>query len=173
MTDLPRGRRSVFSEMIVHREGVPDIENPYWDLEEPQPHPDPSRGCIRRGLCCRSNPGWFAPGEVELAAAHLGLSPDELVRSKLVIDWHEVDGQLVHVFAPAKVARDGEPVLPAGARVDALYQAMRGPCIYFDGEGCSIYAARPYECRGYDCTNPPEDNPSHLDIARMWLDGAA
>ena len=33
-------------------------DNPYWLAEEPDEHPDPSLGCVRRGLCCKSSPGW-------------------------------------------------------------------------------------------------------------------
>ena len=157
---------------MLRREGMPDVENPYWELEEPPPHPDPSLGCVRRGLCCRSNPGWFAPGEVEAAAALLGLEPDAFVREHLVIDWLELDGEVVHVFAPAKVGRDGAPLVPPGTRVDVLYQAFRGTCTFYDGAGCRIYGARPLECRDYDCTRAPEDNPSHAEIARRWR-GAA
>jgi len=61
-------------------------ENPYWTWDEQEAHPDPSKGCIRRGLCCKSNPGWFAPGEVEQAAALKGMQPDEFVRNYLVSD---------------------------------------------------------------------------------------
>ncbi|MGM0574393.1 MAG: YkgJ family cysteine cluster protein [Myxococcota bacterium] len=148
------------------------MENPYWDLEEPQPHPDPSLGCIRRGLCCRSSPGWFAPGGVERAAELRDMTPDDFVRTYLVVDWIEVDGERVHVFAPAKVGRDGEPLVEPATRVDVLYQAFRGTCIFYGDGGCGIYEARPLECRRYDCTNAPEDNPTHASIARMWRDAA-
>jgi len=152
----------------------PDEENPYWtDWEELPPHPDPERGCIRRGLCCKSSPGWFAPGEVEAAAALLGLSPDELVRRHLIIDDVEVDGERVFVFAPVKLARDGRPALPPGSRADALYRALRGPCVFYDGAGCGIYGARPLECQRYVCTNKPADNIDHETIARLWKDAAA
>src|SRR5690349_2168191 len=66
-------------------------ENPYWTWDEQEAHPDPSKGCIRRGLCCKSNPGWFAPGEVEAAAALKGMEPDAFVRKYLVIDQIDID----------------------------------------------------------------------------------
>src|SRR5262245_18629373 len=93
------------------RDGEP--ENPYWQAEEPEPHPNPELGCIRRGLCCKSTPGWFAPGEAERAAALLGLEPDAFVRRYLVVVSVEVptpEGpREVQAFAPVKLARDGEP----------------------------------------------------------------
>ena len=178
-----RTRRSVFSEQIVSRESLGlsaadadpsagPADNPYWLQEEAAPHPDPSQGCIRRGLCCRSSPGWFAPGEPEAAAALLGLEPDAFVRRHLIVDWHEVDGERVHGFAPVKLDRFGVPALPPGAVADRLYQTLRGVCVFFDGAGCGIYAARPLECRQYDCTHAPEDNPRREDTATLWWDAA-
>jgi Fe-S-cluster containining protein len=147
--------------------------NPYWLAEEPSPHPHPELGCIRRGICCRSNPGWFAPGEVEKAAALQGMEPDAFVRKYLIIDALDLDGQKVHVFAPVKLDRFGKPALPTGRPVDALYRALRGVCVFFDGQGCKIYGARPYECGKYVCTNAPEDNASHEEIAALWAEGTA
>jgi Fe-S-cluster containining protein len=143
-------------------------ENPYWQQEEPAPHPNPELGCIRRGLCCKSSPGWFAPGEVEAAAALLELAPDEFARRYLIIDSVELDGERVEVFAPVKLDRLGEPALPPLSRADRLYRFLRGQCVFYGADGCGIYAARPLECRQYVCTNAPEDNPSHVAIARLW-----
>lgn len=145
-----------------------DAENPYWTWDEVEPHPDPSLGCIQRNLCCKSSPGWFGPGEIEGTAELLKITPDELVRTYLVIDSADVDGEQVFAFAPAKLALDGKPAIPPASRVDALYRSLRGQCIFFDGAGCGIYSARPVECREYICTNAPADNPTHEDIARRW-----
>lgn len=146
-------------------------DNPYWSAEDEAPHPDPERGCIRRGICCRSNPGHFAPGEVEKAAALLAMSPDAFVRRFLVIDTVAVDGAAVPVFAPVKLDRFGKPALPTGRPVDALYRVLKGVCVFFKNDGCAIYAARPLECAKYVCTNAPADNASQEDIARLWRDG--
>ena len=163
-------RLAALGEWIVRRDDASDEENPYWDLEEPEPHPDPSLGCVRRGVCCKSSPGWFAPGEVEQAAALMGMEPDALVRSHLIVDGMEVGGRFVHVFAPVKLGRDEVPAFEPGRPVDRLYRVLRGTCTFYRGEqGCGIYEARPYECRHYDCTNPPSANPEHLEIAQMWL----
>lgn len=170
-----RKRFRILSEETVRRTDLQpelgeDIENPYWLDEEAPPHPDPSKGCIQRGLCCKSSPGWFGPGEVEAAAELMGLPPDEFVRRYIVVDDIEVDGQRVSVFAPAKMGRDGQPLIPPATRVDALYRAFRGTCIFYDGKGCGIYEARPIECRHYICTNEPADNLDHEAIGRLWLD---
>jgi len=169
--DKPRFQ--ILSEEVVHREGMPDVVNPYWLAEEPEPHPDPSKGCIRRGICCRSSPGWFGPGEVEKAAELKDMKPDAFVRKYLVIDQYELDGEPVHVFAPVKLDRRNRPAIPPASMVDDLYRTLRGTCIFFKSNGCSIYAARPAECAAYVCTNEPEDNLSHETIARMWKDGSS
>lgn len=138
---------------------------------EVPPHPDPSKGCIRRGLCCRTNPGWFGPGEVEQAAAFLGMDVDDFVRTYVIIDRVEVDGARVEVFVPVKRGRGGVPVAQPGTRVDALYSMFPSPCIFFVDNGCRIYGARPSECRAYLCTRPASENLSHEAIGRMWRDG--
>lgn len=135
-------------------------------------HPDPSLGCIRRGLCCRQNPGWFGPGEMEKAAAQRGMDPDEFVRTFCIVDSVEVEGQTVHVFAPLKLGRDGQPLREPASLADRVYKMFPGPCIFFENEGCGIYGARPVECRQYICTNKPSQNPTKEGIGRLWLQAA-
>ncbi|MDX9724410.1 MAG: hypothetical protein RBU37_26930 [Myxococcota bacterium] len=165
---MPRKLR-ILEETQRRASNASDEENPYWLYDEAQPHPDPSLGCIRRGYCCRSSPGWFGPGQVEQAAALLDLQPGDFVRKYLIIDGIEVDGRWVEVFAPVKLGRDGEPLLPPATRADRLYRMLRSPCVFFDGEGCQIYTHRPIECAAYCCTHEPEQNLSHEAIARLWL----
>jgi Fe-S-cluster containining protein len=141
-------------------------------------HPDPEKGCIRRGLCCRQNPGWFGPGEMERAAELKGMDPDTFVRTYCIIDSTQVDGQTVHVFAPIKLGRDGEPLRTPGTLADRVYTMFPSPCVFFqigdDGVGgCGIYGARPVECRKYICTNKPADNPTKEQVARLWLKGSS
>ena len=143
--------------------------NPYWLAEEPEAHPDPKLGCIRRGKCCLSSPGWFGPGEVEKAAEAKGMATDDFVRKFLIIDAMEIEGERVEVFAPVKLDRFGAPAFSPATRVDELYRILRGRCVFYSQNGCEIYTARPIECRQYVCTNAPEDNPSHKEIAKLWL----
>ena len=168
------GRRGILSEETVARAGAPQGqgENPYWADEEPDEHPDPSLGCIRRGLCCKRHPGWFAPGEAEQAAALLGMEPDAFVRRYLVVTSIEVEGEEVHCFAPVKLGVDGEPQLEPGTKADRLYYVLRGPCVFYGPEGCGIYAARPLECQRYVCTQEPEENLSKQELGRLWRDAA-
>lgn len=143
-------------------------ENPYWLAEEPEDHPDPALGCVRRGLCCKSSPGWWGPGELERSAEVLGLAPDDFVKRFAVIDGIDLDGVRVEVFAPVKLDQFGKPAWRPGSRVDALYRSLRGACVFYDGQGCRIYAARPIECARYLCSQPAELNLSHPEVAAMW-----
>ncbi len=147
-------------------------DDPRWTHVDPD-HPAPWLGCIRRGLCCRSNPGWFSPGEAERAAALLGLELAELVNGYLVVDHADTTVGRIEVYAPAKLGPDGRPVEPPGQRTSELYRLSSGVCVFYDGSGCTIYEARPSECRGYVCTNLPEDNQARLDIALLWLEASA
>jgi len=181
MTTLPRGRRDVPPEWVrsdaapntAELAGEPDRdpEDPRWAHVDPD-HPAPWLGCIRRNLCCRSNPGWFAPGEAEQAAEVLGLDMASFVNRFLVVDHVDLSVGRVEAFAPVKLGRDGLPAEPTGSRTSDLYRYASGSCVFFDGAGCAIYSARPWECRGYACTRLPEENPSRLQLAQLWLEAA-
>ncbi len=164
----PRGPLLIDEEVRIIGEADPNAPtNPYWD-DQHEPHPNPELGCIRRGLCCKSNPGWFAPGEVEQAAQSLNMDPDEFVRTHLVVDWLEdPEGNKTYVFAPAKLGRDNKPLEPTGANVSRLYGLLKGPCIFYTHaqRACLIYKARPSECRQYICTENAFHRPA---IAALW-----
>ena len=169
-----KAQKGLISEITVHKENAEPSdeteENPCWTADE-ETHPDPERGCIRRGACCRAHPGWFAPGEPERAADHLGMTPDAFVRRYLVIDSVDIDGTRVEAFAPVKLGRDGKPLWDTGTRVDRLYRILKSPCVFYGNEsGCAIYPARPIECRHYDCTKP-ENNLTRRHIGQLWRDG--
>jgi len=144
------------------------IDPERWAHVDPD-HPRPWDGCIRRGLCCRHNPGWFAPGEAEGAARLLGLEMAEFVNRYLILDGLTTSVGRIEAFVPVKLGRDGEPVEPAGGRASSAYCLWQGPCVFYQDAGCRIYAQRPLECRLYDCTHLPEDNPTKLELALLWL----
>lgn len=139
-----------------------------WAHVDPA-HPRPWEGCIRRGVCCQTSPGWFAPGEAERVAARLGIDMGALVNRYLVLDRIETTVGRIEAFVPVKLGRDGRPAEPTGGRTSDSYYLGKGPCIFYDGAGCSIHGVHPLECRLYDCTVPPEDNPRKLDLALLWL----
>ena len=130
--------------------------------------------CIGRGRCCENNPGWFAPGEMEAAAAHLGLSPEEFFARYVVIVNVRLDDEpgapLVEAYAPAKADASGAPLDGAGKRASRAYRFMRGPCIFYRDRRCAIHPARPLECRNYWCEQPDAMNTSKQQLARLWYD---
>ncbi len=168
---MPKDKRMrILSEVDgprpIHADDVQ--ENPYWQEDEaPQALP-PGTPCQRRGHCCRASPGWFMPGQVEAAAAFLGLDPVAFIRRYLIVDAYDLDGRQVEVFAPVKLGRDGAPLVTPGTRVDRLYRIFRSPCVFFRDNGCQIYPVRPAECAAYLCSLPQEEHLSHREIAQAW-----
>lgn len=92
---------------------------------------------------CQGVPGWFAPGQAELVAEHLGITLGELFRDKLVVEYWVggMDGSEgdIHFLAPANHASiPGEK---------APYSKPRARCMFLDNDGlCSIHPVKPREC---------------------------
>ena len=81
-----------------------------------------SFSCTRCGDCCTGAPGygWVEPAEIEALAKHLGLSVDSF----------------------------GERYLRKVGRRYSLIEKPGGDCVFFD-KGCSVYPARPTQCRTF------------------------
>jgi Fe-S-cluster containining protein len=128
--------------------------------------------CRGRGRCCENNPGWFAPGEMEAAAAHLGMTPEAFFKQYVVlmnVRLPDEPGQpLVEAYVPTKVDEHGQPVEGAGRRVTRVYQYLRGPCVFYKEQRCAIHPVRPLECRRYFCEQADELNISHEQIGKLW-----
>jgi Fe-S-cluster containining protein len=130
--------------------------------------------CCGRGRCCENNPGWFAPGEVEKAAEHMGLAVADFVNQYLVINsiqLADVPGTpTVEVFVPTKVDGKGRPLEGAGRRSSRVYQFMKGPCVFYRDRRCGIHPVRPAECRAYFCEQDEKLNLSHEAIGKLWYE---
>lgn len=114
--------------------------------------------------CCESRPGWFAPGEAEKAAEHLGLSLPEFFAKHLGVDWieacEETEGE-VFILAPAL---EGEP---AGEEYPGR---PTGRCSLLTAEGtCMIHPAKPRECAHahHDHTRQ-QARDLHMETGLMW-----
>ncbi|MCH2582026.1 MAG: YkgJ family cysteine cluster protein [Planctomycetes bacterium] len=94
-----------------------------------------SFSCTRCGDCCTGVPGyvWVEPTEIEALAKHLGLSVDSF----------------------------GERYLRKVGRRYSLIEKPGGDCIFFD-KGCSVYPARPTQCRTFPFWR------SNLKSERAW-----
>lgn len=116
---------------------------------------------------CHESPGWFAPGQAERVAEHLGVTLEELFRDKLVVEYwaggiddHATD---IHVLAPANYAStSGEK---------AEFSKMRARCVFLDNEGlCSIHPVKPKECA---LSHHNMDQDAYLawrkDNVRAWI----
>ncbi len=79
-------------------------------------------GCTQCGRCCTGAPGyvWVTRTEIDRLASWLEMSPDE--------------------FGGRYVRRVG--------RRYSLIEKPNGDCIFYD-RGCTVYSARPNQCRTY------------------------
>lgn len=109
-------------------------------------------GCSCRACreCCRREPGWFLPEEIEAAAAFLKLSRDEFVSSRCA--EHIEDDALA--LSPA--------VKPG-----------KTECVFLNRDGlCDIHPVKPYECRKvYGCQGPARHRRIREIIAKQWRRG--
>ncbi len=94
-----------------------------------------SFSCTRCGDCCTGVPGyvWVEPTEIGALAKHLGLSVDSF----------------------------GERYLRKVGRRYSLIEKPGGDCVFFD-KGCSVYPARPTQCRTFPFWR------SNLKSERVW-----
>jgi Fe-S-cluster containining protein len=94
-----------------------------------------SFSCTRCGDCCTGAPGyvWVEREEIEELAKFLGLSPGKF----------------------------GERYLRKVGRRYSLLEKPGGDCIFFD-KGCTVYPARPVQCRTFPFWR------SHLKSQRAW-----
>lgn len=114
--------------------------------------------CSKCKRGCKNTPGWFLPGEAEIAAEYLDLSFQEFFDKFLGVNWWVGETE-IFVLAPALV---GEPT---GSEYPG---DPRGKCIFFNDEGlCDIHPAKPYECAEGIC-NDPNVKERHYAVAIAW-----
>lgn len=98
--------------------------------------------CTQCGRCCTGGPGVVRVTDVEISAlaGHLGLPREAFV------------ARFVRPFPDEAVDEDGRPYPgsdAAGARFQSLTETGEGSCIFFAEGRCSVYAARPAQCRTF------------------------
>lgn len=103
--------------------------------------------CTRCGACCTGAPGyvWVGSEEIEALAAHRGLDPEE--------------------FGRRFIRRVG--------RRFSLIERPNGDCIFWDRRsGCTVYEARPTQCRTWPFWPENIETPDDWDQVRRGCPGA-
>ncbi len=94
---------------------------------------------------CEGQPGWFAPGEAELAASYLEVPFDEFVNDYLILDHasNPKVGMAPYVYAPRKRGVDS-----VNDKIRShINQRRPGRCVFLINNRCEIHAVKPFECR--------------------------
>ncbi len=108
---------------------------------------------------CTEKPGWFLPGEAEIAAESLRLSLQEFFAKYLAVDWWEGDPD-IFLLSPAVQGGDTGTEFPGDPR---------GTCVFFEEGRCRIHAAKPHECR-MEWHGDQGESYSHEATAMAWKD---
>lgn len=100
--------------------------------------------CSQCTKACLTKPGLFMPGEAEGLAEKMGLSFEELFKTRLVVERIPCQPWDILVLAPA--------------------QDQSGACVFFEG-GCSIHVqGKPYDC----AMATHEGGASIAEIVNAW-----
>lgn len=118
--------------------------------------------CSECKSACQSKPGWFMPGEAEKVAEHLGVSFEELFKTKLSVDWWEAGTEIdEHVFLLSPTVIGGNP----GEEFDSN---PNGQCVFYVEGACSIHEVKPFECRELMHDSWEITHERHLGVAKAW-----
>jgi len=98
---------------------------------------------------CKRDPGRLAPEDVAVMAAHLSISPAELIAGYLVLIPAFVHSQKIFLLAPAKKKARRYLAAP-GSVVPEYYARENGVCVFLSADDrCAIHEVKPFECRVY------------------------
>jgi Fe-S-cluster containining protein len=117
------------------------------DLEAPWYRDGLAFSCTRCGACCTGAPGyvWVGPEEVAQLASARGLSVDQ--------------------FRKTYVRRVGNRY--------SLIEKPNGDCIFWDKQaGCTVYAARPVQCRTWPFWAENIESPEAWEAVRRVCPGS-
>lgn len=113
---------------------------------------------------CSHRPGWFKAGEPEKVAAYLGISLEDLFKTKLAVDWW-LEGPYEN---PIFLLAPGIDKIEPGTEYPA---DPHGVCRFYDTkkERCTIHPVKPFECREYiHGDSEPVYNGRHREAALTW-----
>jgi len=123
---------------------------------------DKSCVCKKCVNACKSQPGWFMPGEPEKAAKLLKMEFKEFKDKYLIVDYWASGDYDSDVLAPRKIDVERDR-----SRASFSYAFAKSPCIFLKKDRCMIHDAKPYECRE---SFPCDENQIELreKIAEAW-----
>ncbi len=115
--------------------------------------------CYKCKSACQNKPGWFMPGKAEHVASYLGISLEDLFKSKLIVDWWE-DRPNIFLLSPG--------VINGRSGVEAQGDFC-GTCVFFKNELCEIHSVKPFECKeGIHDRDREINRRIHKQIADSW-----
>ncbi len=133
--------------------------------------------CQNCGGCC-TVPGMFLPEQIDVLAAHFGISLSELFSRYLIAemcaprDYYAASQDFVapvFVLSPVKAEPDGKR-LPQRLFDVAYINKKNHQCIFRDTQKnrCSIHKVKPFECAVMLCPAMTKDNPVYLGKAYYY-----
>lgn len=117
--------------------------------------------------CCTRTPGWFAPGEAEKAAKHLGMPMREFERMYLArAVWYDCDHGDIYAWTPRNNSQlQGPSPVPESSMGN-----RRGRCVFLtDKDLCAIHPAKPIEC-ALTLACKPDQKPRDGRQDREWIE---
>ena len=122
--------------------------------------------CVKCIITCLRHPGIFAPGQIELAAKHYGFELGDFVRRFIVFDyWTEPDDSRIWFPAPKKLIMQAHT---HDGKASFSYPFNAGRGVYLNGTRCSVYEARPTECREINACASEREHPWTLRLISAW-----
>lgn len=97
--------------------------------------------CSKCQSACQHKPGWFTPDQIEPLANALSLTPEELFKQHLSVDWWERSSEETDLFvlSPRLKHDSGGEMFPSDPS---------GECHWFQDGKCVIHGrGKPLECQ--------------------------
>ena len=114
------------------------------------------------------------PEDLPRLATFLHLNPEEVIQRYLMIDYYiQPDGSELDYLRPAKMKSEAP-----GTRASWGWAFHEADCIFLEDGRCSVYAARPWDCRmtlacdesasGYPMLGLTNGEDANRYLAQAW-----
>lgn len=102
--------------------------------------------CTGCGKCCTGAPGyvWLTENDIERLATHLNLSREAFINQHCRY---------------------------VGKRISLKERSISYSCIFLDGKRCTVYEARPIQCRTYPFWPQNVQSPRAWEEEQSWCEG--